>query len=343
MKLNAKSGGLLGCVVLAATTGLFYAADAPSPVFEGPKIKGVCSVAPHKVIDETAFETLRKINAEWVAVVPYGFCKENDPHFYFDSNWQWWGETSVGAAKTIELAHKAGLKAMLKPHVWVQKGTYTGDFDLKTEPDWQIFEKDFARYVLRYAHIADSTQADLYCIATEMDNFVLKRPAFWHDLILKVRKIYHGKLTYADNWDKYTQNPLWQDLDFIGIDAYFPLTENTNPTPRDLDKGWKAHLLKIEKFAQITQKPVLFTEFGYRNIEGAAVRPWESYKGAAQNDRQQAEAYESLFRNVWHKPWFAGGLAWKWFLRPDMLQRSPDDYTPQGKPAEAVLQKWFAR
>ena len=343
MKLNIKEMGLVGGILLVAITGLFYVSEPPDFVFTEPKIKGVCSVAPHKAIDCLAFASLLSANAEWVAVVPYGFCSEDDPHFRFDSNWQWWGETSAGTAKTIELAHQVGLKTMLKPHVWVKHGTYTGDFNLKTEAEWQIFEQDFSKYVLRHAHIADSMQVELYCIATEMDNFVLKRPEFWHKLIQDVRKIYKGKLTYADNWDKYGQNPLWQDLDFVGIDAYFPLTENQYPTPQELDEGWKKHLKSIEKFARKTQKPILFTEFGYRSVEGAAVRPWESRNDTRKSDEQQAQAYESLFRNVWHKPWFAGGMAWKWFLRPDMLQRSPDDFTPQNKPAEVVLQKWFAK
>ena len=319
---------------------LFSACSTPFQ-YAGSKLKGVCSVAPNQAIDTSAFRAIRQTNADWVAVVPYGFCRENDPHFYFDANQQWWGETSRGAAKTIAMAHQTGLKVMLKPHVWVARGTYTGDFTLKTEAEWQVFEQDFGKYVLRNAHIADSMRVELFCIATEMDAFVRQRPAFWQQLIRQVRQVYSGPLTYADNWDKFSQNPLWPDLDFVGVDAYFPLTENKNPTTADLDKGWQTHLKTLEKLSEKTQKPILFTEFGYRSVEGAAVRPWESSRQYTPNLQHQAEAYEALFRNVWRQKWFAGGFAWKWFLHPEHHNREPDPYTPQNKPAAMVMKKWY--
>ncbi|TAE37927.1 MAG: hypothetical protein EAY79_08725 [Runella slithyformis] len=314
-------------------------------VYKQSKIKGVCTVAPNAPIDTAAFQPIRQTNAEWVAVVPYGFCRPNEPHFYFDNSQQWWGETSQGAAKTIAMAHQMGLKVMLKPHVWVAQGTYTGDFTLKTEAEWQIFEQDFGKYVLRNAQVADSMHVALFCIATEMDAFVRQRPQFWRNLIGQVRQIYKGPLTYADNWDKCHQNPIWADLDYVGIDAYFPLTNNKKPTPEDLQKGWQPHLQLLKKLAIETQKPILFTEFGYRSVEGAAVRPWEYHSEAATNLQQQADAYEVLFREVWQQEWFAGGFVWKWFLHAPTYRRNhePDPYTPQGKPAEVVLKKWYGK
>ena len=319
---------------------LIYSCSTPFK-YTGSKFKGVCTVAPNQSIDTSAFRRICQTNSNWVAVVPYGFCRENDPHFYFDANKQWWGETSNGAAKTIDMAHQTGLKVMLKPHVWVARGTYTGDFVLKTEADWQIFEQDFGKYVLRNAQVADSMHVELFCIATEMDAFVRQRPQFWKKLVQQVRQVYQGPITYADNWDKCSQNPLWPDLDFVGVDAYFPLTENKNPTAADLDKGWQTHLKMLEKLSQDVQKPILFTEFGYRSVEGTAVRPWESSDDFTPNLQHQAEAYEALFRNVWQREWFAGGFAWKWFLHAERHNREPDPYTPQNKPAEMVMKKWY--
>jgi hypothetical protein len=41
----------------------------------------------------------------------------------------------------------------------------------------------------------------------------------------EIRKIYTGKLTYAANWDDFDKVPFWKELDYIGIDAYFPLSD----------------------------------------------------------------------------------------------------------------------
>jgi hypothetical protein len=38
-------------------------------------------------------------------------------------------------------------------------------------------------------------------------------------------------------------------------------------------------------------------------------------------------------------PWFAGAIIWKW--HPAHSSDRPTAFTPQGKPAEAVLQQWF--
>lgn len=313
------------------------------PIYSGVKMKGLNLVAPSEPVDSLVFVPIRNTNAEWVAVVPYGFCRENEPHFYFNKNKMWWGETIEGISKTIELAHKNKLKVMLKPHAWVGRGMYTGDFDLKSEADWKIFEKDFGDYILTNAGVADSLKVELLCIGTEMDNFARKRPEFWRSLIKKIRTIYSGPLTYADNWNHYPKNPFWQDLDFIGIDAYFPLSTEKHPSVESLQKGWQSHLEEIEEFASKFQKPVLFTEIGYRSVDFATEKPWESQNDKVENLAIQADAYRAFFKEVWPKKWLVGAFAWKWFLQPPRRQFYHDAFSFQEKPAEAVLKEGYAQ
>lgn len=339
VKRNAACCKLLTACCLLLTV----ACTRPSPpVYSGQKMRGVNLVAPSKEIDSSVFSPIRQVNAEWVAVIPYGFCREGEPHFHFNMNKMWWGETKDGTAKTIELAHQSGLKVMLKPHAWVGRGMYTGDFDLKTEADWQTFEKDFGDYILTNARIADSMKVDLFCIATEMDNFAFKRAPFWRSMIKQVREIYKGPLTYADNWNNYPRNPFWADLDFIGVDAYFPLSSEKHPSIETLQKGWLTHLDELEAFAAKLQKPILFTEFGYRSVDFATEKPWESHDTKTDNPALQADAYRAFFKEVWPRKWLAGAFAWKWFLHQPRDSRR-DAFSPQQKPAEAVLREEFGR
>ncbi|MFN4146078.1 MAG: glycoside hydrolase family 113 [Runella sp.] len=315
-----------------------------APVYQQPKMRGVNLVAPPKRIDSEAFVPIRQVNAEWVAVIPYGFCRPDQPHFRFEHHGQWWGETKTGVIETILLARKNGHKIMLKPHVWVGGGSYTGDFDLKTESQWQIFEKDFSRYIITYAKMADSLDVELFCIATEMDNFIRKRTPFWKALIKQVRTIYKGPLTYADNWNHYDKNPLWGDLDLIGVDAYFPLSAENQPSITDLQKGWRPHLRDLEKFAAQWQKPILFTEFGYRSTDFSTHKPWESYQQLPENQQLQADAYRAFFKEVWPQKWLAGAFVWKWFLQKNIGEGyRGDNFTPQGKMAQSVLADSFRR
>jgi len=329
------------CVLLLGGVSVLSCTRPNPPVYSGVKMKGVNLVAPSEPIDSAVFVPLRAINAEWVAVVPYGFCRENEPHFYFNSNKMWWGETIEGIAKTIELAHKNGLKVMLKPHAWVGRGMYTGNFDLKSEEDWKIFEKDFGAYILTNARIADSLKVELLCIGTEMDNFARKRPSFWKNLIKEIRTFYKGPLTYADNWNHYPKNPFWQELDYVGIDAYFPLSTEKHPSVEGMQKGWENHLEEIERFAEKLQKPVLFTEIGYRSVDFAVDKPWESHDDKPENLELQADAYRAFFKEVWPRKWLVGAFAWKWFLQPPRRQFHRDPFSMQQKPAEQVIREAY--
>ena len=96
---------------------------------------------------------------------------------------------------------------------------------------------------------------------------------------------------------------------------------------------------------------MLFTEVGYRSTADAAVEPWVWRSAAPVDDELQAALYEAMFRTFWRKPWFAGTHVWKWFpdgstrfggrrARRHALQRERG-FTPQGKPAEEVLVRWY--
>ncbi|MFD2570631.1 hypothetical protein ACFSUS_08305 [Spirosoma soli] len=326
---------LLGCQTL------------PPFRYSGPKLEGVNLVAPPRQPDSTALAPVRAMGGDWVAIVPYGFCRKGDPHFYFSenrkekNNWQWWGETTAGVAGTVRMAKMQGLKTMLKPHVWMQGGSHL-DLEFTNDADWQTFEHDYAQYVLHFAKLADSLKVDLYCITTELDRFAIARPDFWQKLIGQVRQVYKGKLTYAANWDRYEKIPFWSQLDYVGVDAYFPLSDDRQPATSDLIQAWKPHLKALKKTSDRLQKPILFTEFGYRSCEYSARRPWESETDCVPNSTVQANAYSALLEAVWPEPWFAGGFIWKWFMDTDLRHRERDQYSPHGKMAEKVVKSTWA-
>jgi len=89
---------------------------------------------------------------------------------------------------------------------------------------------------------------------------------------------------------------------------------------------------------------------GRKQTSDGAVRPWEWTEDSSQllarvSTRAQADAYESFFRAVWPKPWFAGAFIWKWYggqrHRAHGGEGDDIDFTPQGKPAEGVMARGF--
>ena len=201
---------------------LMFMSITESDIVAGDEIdfmNGVSFVAPPNEFTENPFSSIVKINANWVAIMPYAFTKGNTPEVLFDNERQWWGEKTNGTIKTIELAKQKNLQILLKPHVWVRGQGWTGDFVLNTDDEWEKWEMAYTSYILNHARIADSMNVEAFCIGLEFKNVVKDRPEFWSDLIKKIRAIYNGKLTYASNWDNYQNVTFWDKLDFIGIDA----------------------------------------------------------------------------------------------------------------------------
>ncbi|AYN69169.1 glycoside hydrolase [Euzebyella marina] len=310
------------------------------------KINGVSFVASREAVAQEHVQELLNIHANHAAIMPFGFIRTVDePEIVFDSDRQWHGETRKGAKQYIEMLHKNGVKVMVKPQIWIWRGVFTGSFELKTEEDWAIFENSYERFILNYAEMAAETNTDIFCIGTELEKFVTNRPDFWNALIPKVRKIYKGKLTYAANWDEYKRTPFWSQLDFIGIDAYFPLCEHETPTVEQCRVGWQKHKPSIEQLAETVDRPVLFTEFGYRSAHQTAWKPWlvDMHDNPA-NMQGQVNATKAIFEEFWSEDWFAGGYVWKWFINHKESGGENDNrFTPQNKPAQNVIKEFYRK
>ncbi len=306
-------------------------------------INGVSLVSPPREIEPETFRSLNDLNASWVALIPFGFSREGEPTVYFDHGRQWWGERSDGTCELIRCAQKYNLKVLVKPHIWVRGQGWPGEYDLETEEDWLTWERTYRDYILNHARISDSLQADMFCIGTEFRIGAVKREAFWRKLITEVRDIYDGPVTYASNWDNYQNVKFWDQLDYIGVDAYFPVTDSPEPSMSELEQGWQEEMGRLEKFSKKYKKPILFTEYGYQSLKGAAGKHWEIDKSHHYIDMEvQANAYQALFNVFWDQKWFAGGFFWKWHLREDVGGPGNPNFTPQGKLAEEVIRQHFA-
>lgn len=309
------------------------------------KMRGLSFVAPPRPFAKAPMMDVKAVNSDWIAVIPYGFTKLNTASVHYEADgWKWWGERMVGVQTTIDSAHKAGLNVMLKPQVYVPGG-WTGGLDFKTNEEWEQWEKSYENYLLPFVDLAEKTKVAVVCIGTEFKMGITKRESFWRGLIKKVRQKYRGKLVYAANWDEYEKVPFWDDLDYIGVNAYFPLVNKTTPSVSELQEAWKPIYESLEAFHKKYKKPIIFTEFGYLSVDGCTFNSWEIEKRVHEtplNEQAQANALDGLFATFWNAKWWVGGFLWKWFPEGQGHEGYfAKDYTPQGKKAEEVLKKWY--
>jgi hypothetical protein len=309
------------------------------------KVNGVTFVGHPSPINGSNISPIVDIGANYVTFVPFSYGSFGTSDLiYKNLKWQWWGERVEGVTECVQLAQQQGLKVMIKPQIWFDYGEFTGNFELTSDKDWKRFEEKYTGYILEYARLSEQFELEMFCIGTELCKFVEQRNDYWLGLIEEVREVYSGKLTYAGNWDSYKDAKFWQALDYVGVDAYFPICSDETPGVKKLTEGWQPYIKELSSFAENTNKPILFTEWGYRSADYCAKEPWDYSEKRPFNGNAQQNAYKAVFDALWNEQWFAGGFLWKWHANHTEAGGGNNNrFTPQNKPAQAVLREYFSK
>jgi hypothetical protein len=278
---------------------------------------------------------LKELGANSVTLVPYGFTRAPEET---DVRWRGSDETDERVASTIREARRLGLATVLKPQLW-SGGRWTGDIAFTDGAAFRLWMASYRSFILHYARLAEMERADLLVVGTELGGLTLPAEADWRALIREVRKVYSGPLTYAANWGREFETlGFWDELDFLGVNFYYPLA-----APGEQPHAGSPRLKELERMlegmSRKHRRPVLFTEVGYAASAAAAVEPWNE-ENAPHDPEMQARCYEVVFQSFYRKRWLAGLHWWKW---PSHGRGSAEDptFSPLGKPALGVLERWY--
>jgi hypothetical protein len=273
----------------------------------------------------------------------------------------------------VASAHAAGLRVMVKPHLemrgfevgeperLVLRGSdsaarralvarieaqlATGEhlqhnrIAMRSESDWRRWFESYRGYILPYAREARQARADMFCVGRELDSTVVAREADWRDVVARVRSEFRGPLTYSANFDTWQGIAFWDALDFIGVSAYFPLSDRADPGLAELEAGWQRALRPLAAAAGRFGRPVLLTEAGFPSIPSAARAPWREERVAA-DVWLQARAYEATLRALAGEPAVVGAFFWLWERTSDPPFRDAS-HAIVGKPASFVLARHY--
>jgi hypothetical protein len=243
----------------------------------------------------------------------------------------------------ISKAHDLGLKVLLKPHIDIESGQWRGEIAFSAEEDWNAWFDSYRQMIDHYADLAQQTQTEAYSVGTELVS-TSGRSTDWERVVEDVRSRFTGKLTYASNFDEVGNVQWWNALDYIGVDAYFPLpTPSDNPTVEELEAAWadQGYLITLKQLSDEYNRPVLLTEIGYRSVKGANEAPWEWHDHPEIDLALQSNLYEAALETFSKEDWVAGMFFWNWLTNPDQGGENDPDYTPKGKPAEDVLKRFY--
>jgi hypothetical protein len=248
--------------------------------------------------------------------------------------------------RLIGRAQAAGLRVMLKPFVDSDDGVWRGDIRPTDPVAWFA---DYARMTGHYADVAAQAGAGLFCLGTDLGFSEDALAAEWRALIADVRRRFGGPLTYAASHAPssgaggYAGVPFWDDLDFIGVNAYFPLADRLISHVQLAD-AWNVWLDEIERWRddRNLDRPLIFTELGYRSAATAATEPRATDPVAPHeiDPELQASLYTAFFGLPYRRESLQGVFWWRW--DPDVTEAENSGFPPNGKPAASVLRRAYA-
>jgi hypothetical protein len=247
----------------------------------------------------------------------------------------------------INEAHRLDIRVMLKPHIDLSNdsGHWRGQIAFGSdEAAWARWFDSYSNVMTYYADLAQRTGADYFAVGTELKG-TSGRVGQWRSVIHAIRRLYSGPLIYAANWDEVGHVGWWDAVDAIGVDAYYPLTQTNQPTVADLRRAWAPIASSLDLLAQQWDRPIVFTEIGYRSIDGVNIAPY-AYRNAGQLDLQeQSDCYQAVFEvfGGGQYPWWGGVFWWNWKPDPNQGGTSDTGYTAHNKPAENILRAHYQR
>lgn len=273
---------------------------------------------------------LRRTGADTVALIPFLWqATPGDPGIVRGADM-----TDAELDAGIRQARAAGLRVLVKPHVWVPQ-SWAGAVEMADDAAWRRWFAGYATAIEAAARVAQGAGAEAFSVGTEL-RLTSAQPG-WETVIARVRGVFGGALTYvAHNAAEAQRVPFWQLLDAIGVSLYPALGAD------DDEAGWAAAMRTeadaLQALAARSARPVWIAEIGIRSAVGAAARPWESAeeRAAPPDEALQARVLARWWREL-DRPGFEEVLVWRWFTDHAGGGPADTDFTVQGKQAERTL------
>jgi hypothetical protein len=288
-------------------------------------------------------DRMKGIGVNWIAVTPFSYqANVHKPSIRFRDGWR----DSLDV--DVKNAHARGIKVMVKPHIWSNQfwdgsNHWRGTIQMQSDAHWAEWFSHYERWIVGEAKVAQRLRADAFCVGLEYLESSRAHAPRWRNVIRAIRAVYDGPLTYAAH-ESELDLPFWDALDFIGVNAYFSLTDSNNPTAAEMEARWTQRGEGLAALSRRHDRPVVFTEVGFASIDGTARAPFRWPKPSDTEDmNEQAAAYRSLFAVAPQWDWFGGMFIWKFKISVPDGNPSERHYVFQDKPAETVIAKGFRR
>ncbi len=359
-RYRASAGALL-CALAVSTAAPARAWDRLPPGAEGWRdagyegIRGV-TVGP---IESSLFpgrgygsessaallDFLSRRGVNWISITPFGRIWDlasTEIDLEFEAPFE---ENRRAVRAMVAQAHARGMRVLVIPHLWVETGGWRGEIDPGSPEGWAAYQDSYRRFVTTWAEEAAAAGADAFSIGVECKSWSGRFGGAWRALIADVRGVFPGLLTYSANWDEAESVLFWDQLDLVGINAFYPLAEHEGASFDEYVAGAVESRDSVAELAEVLEMPVVFVEVGYTTRRDAAVEPWlwpDDMHDVVIDEAEQARALLASFRAFLSEPWFTGFFVWRYYADlDDVSQEAIWGFSPHAKRAERLLARVY--
>lgn len=282
-----------------------------------------------------SLKNLRNTGADHVSVVV--FLEQRTPHDAEPGRAEHVTDGQLVAA--LRYARKAGLNTVIKPQVLVENG-WAGKIAPPSEARWFA---TYRKHLVHYARIAQREEVGTLVIGTELT--ALASSDQWPAVIAAVREVFSGRLAYAAHGVEGVRKfAHWDSLDIVGVTLYPSLGDG-----REARRMRRIINEEISALVREVRVPVWIMEFGVPSIQGGLEQPWDWRRVDAQElpvdleaQARGLDAWLSVLDKRAGRGQLDGTTFWAWENDPHAGGEHDRNYTPQNKPAEAVLRCHWA-
>lgn len=306
---------------------------------------------------EALLTELERLGVNWISITPFGRLanlRDTEIQMDFEAPYE---ENRLAVKRMIAQAHRHGMRVLVIPHLWVEgsieingeKKSWRGEIDPGSDEGWQQYQASYRKFVLAWASDAAEAGADALSVGVECKSWSGRFGGYWTSLISEIRHTFPGLLTYSANWDEAEDVTFWDQLDLIGINAFYPLADHNDATYAEYLSGARRAMSNVHAIARDLAMPVLFVEIGYTTRANAAVEPWlwpDDMQDVVIDEAEQARALAALYEAFLPEEWFTGFFVWRYYADLDDISQEADwGFSPHGKLAEplmsyAMKQQW---
>ena len=306
-------------------------------------------------------DEIAKTGANWIVLI----VTVMQNHYYSTQQFRDFEKTpnDIELKEIIDYIHSKGIKVQLRPMLecFDGEGRLSVFFPADRErmpglactycSSWFESMKKRSSY---YAHIAEITGCEMYCIDSELDRIIRFSPE-WKEVIRVVREAYSGPVTSCHTMNVDFERVLldkehwFYDLDALSLSDYIKAADKDGATAEEMAVHMEKEREKLRRIAAMYGKPIIFGEIGCTSTVGAAKNPSGfSVEDSVYCEEEQANYLEAVMRTFIDEPWWHGLYWWKWdeqVARPWMTDPTMEDkgFTVRGKKAAEIMKTWFTK